>query len=112
MNASPVVVVTGSSACPGCAIAYAFAKRGAGRGISARNFAALQAAQRECERLGSRSIFIPAKIPNAETIQADCALRKRAIDASRTTAVCTAVILFAGRKLIAGEPASAAKQWQ
>ena len=75
MNASPVVVVTGLSACPGRAIVYAFAKRGARRGLSARNFAALQAAQRECKRLGSRSIFIPAKIPNVETIQADCALR-------------------------------------
>jgi NAD(P)-dependent dehydrogenase (short-subunit alcohol dehydrogenase family) len=69
MNAAPVVVVTGSSAGLGRAIAYAYAKRGAKIALLARNPEALQAAQRECEKLGGQAIFIPTDVSDAEAVE-------------------------------------------
>lgn len=69
MNESPVVVVTGSSAGLGRAIAHAYAKRGARLGLLARNPEALQAAQRECEELGGQAIFIPTDVSDAEAVE-------------------------------------------
>src|SRR5271154_603575 len=69
MNASPVVVVTGSSAGLGRAIAHAYAKRGARLGLLARNPEALQAAQRECEELGGHAIAIPTDVSDAEAVE-------------------------------------------
>ena len=69
MNASPVVVVTGSSAGLGRAIAHAYAKRGAKLGLLARNPEALQAAQQECEELGGHAIAIPVDVSDAEAVE-------------------------------------------
>ena len=69
MNVSPVVVVTGSSAGLGRAIAHAYAKRGARLGLLARNPEALQAAQRECEELGGQAIAIPTDVSDAEAVE-------------------------------------------
>ncbi|HZD50161.1 MAG TPA: SDR family oxidoreductase [Silvibacterium sp.] len=69
MNVSPVVVVTGSSAGLGRAIAHAYAKRGARLGLLARNPEALQAAQQECEELGGQAIAIPTDVSDAEAVE-------------------------------------------
>lgn len=69
MNAPPVVAITGASAGLGRAIAHAFAKKGASIGLIARNPEALAAAQRECEQLGGRAIFIPTDVSDAEAIE-------------------------------------------
>ena len=69
MNASPVVVVTGSSAGLGRSIAHAFAKRGAKLGLLARNPEALEAAKRECESLGGEAIFIPTDVSDADAVE-------------------------------------------
>jgi NADP-dependent 3-hydroxy acid dehydrogenase YdfG len=53
MSKALVVVVTGSSAGLGRAIAHGYAKRGASLGLIARNPEALQAAKEECEALGT-----------------------------------------------------------
>ncbi len=69
MNASPVVVVTGSSAGLGRSIAHAFAKRDAKLGLLARNPEALDAAKRECESLGGEAIFIPTDVSDADAVE-------------------------------------------
>jgi NAD(P)-dependent dehydrogenase (short-subunit alcohol dehydrogenase family) len=69
MSESPVVVVTGSSAGLGRAIAHAYAKRGARLGLLARNPKALQAAQQECEELGGQAIFIPTDVSDVEAVE-------------------------------------------
>jgi NAD(P)-dependent dehydrogenase (short-subunit alcohol dehydrogenase family) len=68
-NDSPVVVVTGSSAGLGRAIAHAFAKRGAKLGLLARNPEALEAAKRECEELGGLAMFIPTDVSDADAVE-------------------------------------------
>jgi len=69
MTSSPVVVVTGSSAGLGRAIAHAFAKRGAKLGLLARNPEALAAARNECEDLGGQAIFIPTDVSDAAAVE-------------------------------------------
>ncbi len=67
---APVVVVTGSSAGLGRAIAHAFAKRGAHLGLIARNPEALNAAKEECEALGGQALALPLDISDAEAVEA------------------------------------------
>jgi NAD(P)-dependent dehydrogenase (short-subunit alcohol dehydrogenase family) len=64
---SPVVVITGSSAGLGRAIAHAFAERGAHVGLIARNPEALEAARQECMEKGSKAHWVSADVsdPNA-----------------------------------------------
>ena len=69
MTSSPVVVVTGSSAGLGRAIAHAFAKRGAKLGLLARNPEALAAARNECDDLGGQAIFIPTDVSDAAAVE-------------------------------------------
>ena len=69
MELPPVVVVTGSSAGLGRAIAHAYAKRGAKLGLLARNPEALAAAKQECENLGGSAIFIPTDVSDAEAVE-------------------------------------------
>jgi NADP-dependent 3-hydroxy acid dehydrogenase YdfG len=65
---APVVVVTGSSAGLGRAIAHAFAKRGARIGLIARNPEALNAAKEECEALGGEALVLPLDVSDAEAV--------------------------------------------
>lgn len=70
MKSSPlVVVVTGSSAGLGRAIAHAYAKRGAKLGLLARNPEALAAAKQECEELGGQAVFIPTDVSDADAVE-------------------------------------------
>jgi NAD(P)-dependent dehydrogenase (short-subunit alcohol dehydrogenase family) len=69
MNLSPVVVVTGSSAGLGRAIAHAYAQRGARLGLIARNPEALDAAKRECEALGGQAVFVPTDVSDADAVE-------------------------------------------
>ena len=65
-----VVVVTGSSAGLGRAIAHGFAKRGARIGLIARNPEALEAAKQECERLGGQALVLPVDVSCADAVDA------------------------------------------
>lgn len=66
----PVVVITGSSAGLGRAIAHAFAKKGAKIGLLARNPEALDAARVECEALGGIAITLPTDVSDANAVEA------------------------------------------
>jgi NAD(P)-dependent dehydrogenase (short-subunit alcohol dehydrogenase family) len=68
-----VVVVTGSSAGLGRAIAHGFAKRGARIGLLARNPEALNAAKEECEALGGQAIVVPVDVSDADAVDAAAA---------------------------------------
>ena len=70
MSTGPVVVVTGSSAGLGRAIAHGFAKRGARIGLLARNPEALEAAKRECEALGGQALVLPTDVADADAVDA------------------------------------------
>ena len=70
MSTGPVVVVTGSSAGLGRAIAHGFAQRGARIGLIARNPEALEAAKKECEALGGQALVLPADVADAEAVDA------------------------------------------
>ena len=70
MSTGPVVVVTGSSAGLGRAIAHGFAKRGARIGLIARNPEALDAAKAECEALGGQALVLPTDVADAEAVEA------------------------------------------
>ena len=70
MSKAPVVVITGSSAGLGRAIAHGFARRGASIGLIARNPEALQAAKEECEALGGRALVLPVDVSNCEAVDA------------------------------------------
>ncbi|QNI31944.1 SDR family oxidoreductase [Alloacidobacterium dinghuense] len=65
-----VVVITGSSAGLGRAIAHGFAKRGASIGLLARNPEALNAAKEECEALGGRALVLPVDVVDAAAVDA------------------------------------------
>jgi NAD(P)-dependent dehydrogenase (short-subunit alcohol dehydrogenase family) len=65
-----VVVVTGSSAGLGRAIAHGFAKRGASVGLIARNPEALDAAKEECEALGGKALVLPTDVSDAGAVEA------------------------------------------
>lgn len=69
MIESPVVMVTGSSAGLGRAIAHGFAKRGARIGLLARNPEALHAAKKECEDLGGQAVVLPADVADADAVE-------------------------------------------
>lgn len=69
MEAPRVVVVTGSSAGLGRAIAHAYAKCGCKLALLARNPEALAAAKEECEQLGGQAIFIPTDVSDADAVE-------------------------------------------
>ena len=69
MNPSPVVVITGSSAGLGRAIAHAFARRGARLGLLARSVEALNAAKDECEQLGGQAIIVSVDVSDAAAVE-------------------------------------------
>jgi short-subunit dehydrogenase len=69
MKSPLVVVVTGSSAGLGRAIAHAYARRGAKLALLARNPEALSAAKKECEELGGQAVFIPTDVSDADAVE-------------------------------------------
>ncbi len=69
MENQPVVVITGSSAGLGRAIAHGFAKRGARLALLARNPEALAAAKQECEALGGTAMFIPTDVSDPDAVE-------------------------------------------
>ena len=69
-NEKMVVVITGASAGLGRAIAHAFAKRGAGLALIARNPEALEAAKEECEHLGGSALVLPLDVADPEAVEA------------------------------------------
>ena len=64
------VVVTGSSAGLGRAIAHAYARKGARIGLLARNPEALDAAKEECERLGGKALPVPTDVSDPDAVEA------------------------------------------
>ena len=70
MPNQPIVVITGSSAGLGRAIAHRFAKHGARIGLIARNPEALQAAKEECQALGGQALVLPADVSDAAAVDA------------------------------------------
>jgi NAD(P)-dependent dehydrogenase (short-subunit alcohol dehydrogenase family) len=70
MSKAFVIVVTGSSAGLGRAIAHGFAKRGACIGLMARNPEALNATKEECEALGGQTMILPVDVSDAEAVDA------------------------------------------
>lgn len=66
---SQVVVITGSSAGVGRAIAHAFAKRGAHIGLLARGREGLDGAAREVESLGGRAIAVPTDVADHQQVE-------------------------------------------
>ena len=66
----PVVVITGSSAGLGRAIAHAFARKRAKIGLLARNSEALDAARSACEALGGTAIALPTDVSDAQAVEA------------------------------------------
>jgi short-subunit dehydrogenase len=69
-NKPEVVVVTGSSAGVGRAIAHAFAKRGAHVGLLARGQDGLDAAQREVEAFGGQALAVPTDVADHHQVEA------------------------------------------
>ena len=69
MKSLPVVVVTGSSAGLGRAIAHAFASRGASVGLIARNPEALEAARRECIERGGNAHWISTDVSDSHAVE-------------------------------------------
>lgn len=73
MSNVSVVVITGSSAGLGRAIAHGFAKHGAHLGLLARNAEALCAAKEECEALGGQAMALPVDVSDANAVDAAAA---------------------------------------
>ena len=69
MKNSLVVVITGSSAGLGRAIAHAFAERGAQVGLMARNPEALEAARQECVERGGNAHWVSADVSDPEAVE-------------------------------------------
>lgn len=65
-----VVVVTGSSAGVGRAVAREFGKHGARVGLLARGEDGLQAAKQEIERLGGEAFIIPTDVADHDAVEA------------------------------------------
>lgn len=68
-----VVVITGASSGVGRACAREFAHRGARVGLIARGRDGLEAAQREAEELGGRTLVFPLDVADAEAVEAAAA---------------------------------------
>jgi NADP-dependent 3-hydroxy acid dehydrogenase YdfG len=66
----PVVVITGASAGVGRATARAFAHKGAHVALLARGEDRLEAARREVEGAGVRSVAVPVDVADAEAVEA------------------------------------------
>ncbi len=64
-----VVVVTGASAGLGRAIVGAFAREGAHIVLLARGQDGLEGARHEVEALGSKALFIPVDVAEAEAVE-------------------------------------------
>jgi NAD(P)-dependent dehydrogenase (short-subunit alcohol dehydrogenase family) len=69
-NKPEVVVVTGSSAGVGRAIAHAFAKRGAHVGLVARGQEGLDDAAREVESFGGQALGVPTDVADHHQVEA------------------------------------------
>jgi short-subunit dehydrogenase len=69
-NKPEVVVVTGSSAGVGRAIAHAFAKRGAHVGLLARGQEGLDGAAREVESFGGQALAVPTDVADHHQVEA------------------------------------------
>ena len=69
-NKPEVVVVTGSSAGVGRAIAHAFAKRGAHVGLLARGQEGLDDAAREVESFGGQALAVPTDVADHHQVEA------------------------------------------
>ncbi len=69
-SSPPIVVVTGSSAGLGRAIAHAYASKGARLALLARNPEALDAARQECEERGGSAITIPTDVSDFNAVEA------------------------------------------
>jgi short-subunit dehydrogenase len=65
-----VVVVTGSSAGVGRAVAHAFAKRGAHIGLLARDCEGLEDAAREVESFGGQALAVPTDVADHHQVEA------------------------------------------
>ena len=65
-----VVVVTGSSAGVGRAVARRFGREKAAVGLLARDRERLEAAKREIEQLGGRALVIPTDVADADAVEA------------------------------------------
>jgi len=71
MNDSPeVVVITGASAGVGRATARKFARHGARIGLIARGLDGLEAARKEVEELGGKSLVAPVDVASADHVEA------------------------------------------
>jgi NADP-dependent 3-hydroxy acid dehydrogenase YdfG len=69
-NKPEVVVVTGSSAGVGRAIAHAFAKRGARVGLLARGQEGLDDAARKVESFGGQALAVPTDVADHHRVAA------------------------------------------
>ncbi len=65
-----VVMITGSSAGLGRAVAREFGRHGASVGLLARGMDGLEGAKREIESIGGRAIALPADVADAEAVEA------------------------------------------
>lgn len=72
-----VVVITGSSAGVGRAVARAFAQQGASLGLLARGRDGLDAARSEAEASGARALAIPTDVADARQVEAAAAQIER-----------------------------------
>lgn len=68
MKTNQVVMVTGSSAGLGRAVAHAFAKKGARLGLMARNPEALEACREEVIQLGGDALVLPVDVSDATAV--------------------------------------------
>ena len=77
MRAPDVVVITGATSGVGRATARAFAARGCGVALLARNQDALQAAAKEVEAAGGRALPLPTDVAHADQVEAAAARAER-----------------------------------
>ncbi len=68
-RSNEVVVVTGTSAGVGRAVAREFGRRGAHIGLIARGEQRLEAARREIEELGGKALALPLDVSNADHVE-------------------------------------------
>ena len=82
-----VVMITGSSAGLGRAVAREFGCHGASIGLLARGVDGLEGAKREIESMGGRAIALPTDVADAEAVELQLALPTQS-DTSRTKQTC------------------------